>query len=341
MILVTGGAGYIGSHTCVELLNAGYQVLILDNFSNSHPEVIKRIEMISGERITSVVGDIRNTGLLNHIFDSYPIEAVIHFAGLKAVGDSVLDPLAYYENNVSGTLSLLGVMAHKNIKKLIFSSSATVYGIPQELPLKEEHPLSVTNPYGRTKLMLEEILNDLFLSSPDWHISILRYFNPVGAHESGLIGENPKGTPSNLMPYVGQVAIGMRDMVRVWGGDYPTNDGTGVRDYIHVVDLALGHIKALQFLSKPQIFTVNLGTGRGFSVLEMVNAFEIVSGKDIHYEIFARREGDVAAAYSDPSRAENLLNWRAERGIDLMCRDQWNWQLNNPSGYESNVNESS
>lgn len=332
-ILVTGGAGYIGSHTCVELLNAGYEVVVMDNFCNSHPEALRRVERITGKAITLVQADIREEVALRQAIRQHGCQAVIHFAGLKAVGESVAQPMAYYENNVVGTLSLLRAMRAEGVKTLVFSSSATVYGEPQRLPLSEDHPLSATNPYGRTKLMIEEILRDLFNAEPDWRIAILRYFNPVGAHESGLIGEDPQGIPNNLMPFVAQVAVGQRENLNVWGDNYSTPDGTGVRDYIHVADLALGHLNALERLTQPQCIAVNLGTGTGYSVLDVVNAFEKASGRVIPYQIMPRRPGDVAACYANPALALELLGWKATHGLDDMCATAWNWQKNNPKGY--------
>ncbi len=333
MILVTGGAGYIGSHTCVELLNAGHDLVVFDNFSNSHPEALVRVEQISGRKLNVVKGDIRDQGALEATIQGSGCNAVIHFAGLKAVGESVDKPLEYYDNNVIGTHRLLQAMGNCGIKTLVFSSSATVYGEPQFLPLTEDHPLSATNPYGRTKLVIEDMLRDLYRSDSSWKIAILRYFNPVGAHESGLIGEDPRGIPNNLMPFVAQVAIGRRDCLKVWGSDYPTPDGTGVRDYIHVVDLALGHLKALGRLQEPQCFEVNLGTGTGYSVLDVVKAFERASGKPVRYDLAPRRGGDVASCYADPAVAAALFEWRAERGLDAMCADAWRWQISNPAGY--------
>lgn len=334
MILVTGGAGYIGSHTCVELLNAGHELVVFDNFSNSHPEALARVEKITGRKLNVVKGDIRDQGALEEAIRSFSCTAVIHFAGLKAVGESVEKPLDYYDNNVIGSHRLLQAMINCGVKTLVFSSSATVYGEPQFLPLTEQHPLSATNPYGRTKLVVEEMLRDLYRADPSWRIGILRYFNPVGAHESGLIGEDPQGIPNNLMPFVAQVAIGRRECLKIWGDDYATPDGTGVRDYIHVVDLALGHLKALNRLQAPQCFEVNLGTGNGYSVLDVVNAFERASGKSVRYELGPRRSGDVASCYADPAFAVTLLDWQAARGLDVMCVDAWRWQSNNPAGYE-------
>jgi len=333
-ILVTGGAGYIGSHTCVELLAAGHTIVVFDNFSNSHPESLARIERITGQKPILVEGDIRDQAAIEQALRHYQCDAVIHFAGLKAVGESVEKPLAYYDCNVIGTHRLLAAMQGCGVRTLVFSSSATVYGEPQRLPLTEDHPLSATNPYGRSKLFIEDMLRDVYRADPTWRIAILRYFNPVGAHESGLIGENPQGIPNNLMPFVAQVAVGRRDFLNVWGNDYPTVDGTGVRDYIHVVDLALGHLKALQRLDTPQCSEINLGTGNGYSVLEVVKAFEQASGQAIPYRISPRRAGDVAACYADPARAARQLDWRAQRGIEVMCRDHWNWQKQNPNGYE-------
>lgn len=333
MILVTGGAGYIGSHTCVELLKAGQDVVVFDNFCNSHPEALKRVETITGRKPHLVEGDIRDQPALESAMRQFDCHAVIHFAGLKAVGESVEQPLAYYDNNVVGTLRLLEAMKNCGVKTLVFSSSATVYGDPQRLPLTEDHPLSATNPYGRTKLVIEDMLRDLFRADPSWRIGILRYFNPVGAHESGLIGEDPQGIPNNLMPFVAQVAVGRRDKLKVWGNDYPTPDGTGVRDYIHVVDLALGHLKALERLNAAQCFEVNLGTGTGYSVLEVIKAFEIASGKPVPYELSPRRPGDIASCYADPAHAAKWLDWRAARDLDAMCVDAWRWQSNNPDGF--------
>jgi len=334
-IFVTGGAGYIGSHTCVELLNAGYSVVIFDNLSNSHPEVLHRIERITGKRFVFVKGDIRDRAVLERAIADNRCHAVIHFAGLKAVGESVERPMEYYDNNVVGCLRLLEAMNACGVNVIVFSSSATVYGEPQWLPLTEDHPLSATNPYGRTKLIIEDMLRDMFRAQPDWHIAILRYFNPVGAHESGLIGEDPQDIPNNLMPFISQVASGRRDYLNIWGNDYPTPDGTGVRDYIHVVDLARGHLKALEKLGEPGCFEINLGTGKGYSVLEMVKAFEETSGQPIPYRFASRRPGDVASCFSDPSKAEQFLGWKAEKGLREMCADTWRWQKRNPNGYAS------
>lgn len=335
-ILVTGGAGYIGSHTCIELQASGYEVLVLDNFSNSSPEALRRVEQITGKPLTLVEGDILDAELLARLFAEHTIEAVIHFAGLKAVGESVQQPLRYYHNNVAGTLTLCEAMQRAGVRNLVFSSSATVYGDPTVLPLREDMPTSATNPYGRSKLMIEELLKDLQRSEPGWNIALLRYFNPVGAHPSGLIGEDPSGIPNNLMPYIAQVAVGLRAALQVFGSDYPTPDGTGVRDYIHVMDLASGHVRALEWLAKGQgVRAFNLGTGQGYSVLEMVKAFELVSAKPVAYNLVDRRPGDVASCYADPSRAEAELGWQAKQGVEQMCADTWRWQSQNPQGYRS------
>ncbi len=337
MILVTGGAGYIGSHTCVELLNAGFDVTVFDNFCNSHPEALRRIERITGKKPGLIRGDVRDRAALVAALRESEACAVIHFAGLKAVGESVQNPLSYYDNNVVGTVRLLEAMHECNVNTLVFSSSATVYGDPRRLPLTEDHPLSATNPYGRTKLVIEDMLRDLYRSDPAWQIGILRYFNPAGAHISGMIGEDPQGVPNNLMPYIAQVAGGRLEFLNIWGNDYPTPDGTGVRDYIHVVDLALGHLKALERLQgSAECLTVNLGTGTGYSVLEIVRAFENASGKPVPYQVAERRIGDVAACYADPTRAFALLGWRAELDLHAMCLDSWRWQRSNPKGYLSN-----
>jgi len=342
MIFITGGAGYIGSHTCVELLNAGFDVTVFDNFCNSSPEALGRIERITGRKPALIQGDVRDDESLTQALRKSRASAVIHFAGLKAVGESVEKPLIYYDNNVVGTVRLLEAMRACDVKTLVFSSSATVYGDPQRLPLTEDHPLSATNPYGRTKLAVEDMLRDLYRSDPSWRIGILRYFNPAGAHASGLIGEDPQGIPNNLMPFIAQVAAGQRDMLNVWGNDYPTPDGTGVRDYIHVVDLALGHLKVLQHLQeRSACFALNLGTGTGYSVLDMVRAFEKASGKQVPYKIAPRRAGDIAACYADPAQAFKLLGWRTERDLDAMCVDTWRWQSANPKGYLSNAGPSS
>jgi UDP-glucose 4-epimerase len=330
-VFVTGGAGYIGSHTCVELLKEGYEVVVYDNLSNSSTEAIRRVEEISGKSITFIEGDIRDGEKLTRSMKDCDI--VIHFAGLKAVGESVEKPLEYYDNNVYGSLCLLRAMKNQGLKRIVFSSSATVYGDPDFLPLTEEHPLRTTNPYGRSKLMIEEILRDLYRSDASWAIAILRYFNPVGAHESGLIGEDPRGVPNNLMPFIAQVAVGKREYLSVFGDDYDTPDGTGIRDYIHVVDLARGHLKALKLLERSGCETINLGTGRGYSVLEMVRAFAEVSKRQIPYRIVGRRPGDIAACYADPSKARDLLEWEAHFDLERMCRDSWYWQSKNPNGY--------
>lgn len=325
-ILVTGGTGYIGSHTCIELLNAGYEVLIIDNLSNSKHEVVDKIKKISNKNVVFYEADIRDNKKLYEIFEGNTIEAVIHFAGLKAVGESVKKPIEYYENNVTGTLTLLKAMQIHNIKKMVFSSSATVYGMTEKMPVTEEADLSAVNPYGRTKLMIEEILRDVYTSDNAWSISLLRYFNPIGAHESGLIGEEPKGVPNNLMPYIAQVAAGIRKELNVFGNDYPTKDGTGVRDYIHVMDLAKGHIKALEkIFSGTGVQAYNLGTGKGYSVLDVINTFEKVTQQQVLYKIVGRREGDVPILYADPSKANKELHWKAEKDLETMCRDTWNF----------------
>ncbi len=333
-ILVTGGAGYIGSHTCVELLNAGLEVVVVDNLSNSREESLRRVRTITGKPLTFVQADLRDRPALDAILRDGPFDAVIHFAGLKAVGESVAMPLAYYDNNLGGTLTLCQALAAAGVRNLVFSSSATVYGDPASVPIREDFPLSATNPYGRSKLFIEEILRDLHVADSDWNISLLRYFNPVGAHPSGRLGEDPQGIPNNLMPYIAQVAVGKLPRLRVFGDDYPTPDGTGVRDYIHVVDLARGHLAALRRLQTgPGVMVHNLGTGRGYSVLEMITAFERASGRTIDYEIVARRPGDIAACYADPTRARVELGWQAGYGIDDMVRDAWRWQVGNPLGY--------
>ncbi len=335
MVLVTGGAGYIGSHTCVELSEAGYDFVVYDNLSNSSQEALKRVEKIIGKAIKFVKGDIRDREKLQETFDTYKIDSVIHFAGLKAVGESVEKPLKYYDNNICGTVALCEVMEANNCKNIVFSSSATVYGDPHTTPIKEDFPLSATNPYGRSKLFIEEILRDLNVADSSWRVILLRYFNPVGAHKSGTIGEDPNGIPNNLMPFISQVAVGKREELSVFGDDYDTHDGTGVRDYIHVVDLAKGHVKALDKMKKMQgVLTVNLGTGKGYSVLDMVRAFEKASGKKVPYKIAPRRPGDIAKCYADPSYAKKVLGWKATRGVDEMCEDSWRWQSNNPDGYK-------
>ncbi|WP_174734413.1 UDP-glucose 4-epimerase GalE [Mesobacillus harenae] len=326
-ILITGGAGYIGSHTCVELLNAGYEIIVLDNFSNSKPEALNRVKEITGRDFQFYEGDLTDRNSVEDVFSRNRIEAVIHFGGLKAVGESVLFPLQYYQNNLVGTLVLCDVMNRYGVKNLVFSSSASVYGMTNEVPIREDSILSVTSPYGRTKLMIEEVLKDLHTADDTWSIALLRYFNPIGAHQSGLIGEDPTGVPNNLMPYITQVAAGKLEKLQVYGNDYPTADGTGVRDYIHVVDLAQGHIKALEkVMSSSGVEAFNLGTGTGYSVLEIISAFEKVSGKKIRYQITERRPGDIAISYADPTKAKTELHWSAQRGIEEMCRDSWRWQ---------------
>jgi len=334
-ILVTGGAGYIGSHTCVELLAAGYELVVVDNFSNSKLVSLDRVRKISGKDFAFHQVDVRDRDALRTVFHQHAIDSVIHFAGLKAVGESVEQPLRYYDNNVSGTIALCEVMAEVGVRNLVFSSSATVYGDPHTVPIREDFPIGgTTNAYGTSKLMNEQILRDLYRADPSWRIGILRYFNPVGAHESGLIGEDPNGIPNNLMPFVTQVAVGRREFLRVFGSDYPTVDGTGVRDYIHVVDLAKGHVSALDYLAKSEgLFTVNLGTGKGYSVLEMVRAFEKACGRKIAYQIVERRPGDIACCYAAPALAKEMLGWSAELGIDRMCEDSWRWQSMNPDGF--------
>ncbi len=334
-ILITGGAGYIGSHTLIALDEAGYTFVVYDNLCNSSLEALKRVEAIIGKSIQFEEGDIRDKVALKKLFASYSIDSVIHFAGLKAVGESVNEPLKYYDNNVNGTLVLLDVMKEYNCKQIVFSSSATVYGDPHTTPIQEDFPLSATNPYGRSKLFIEEILRDVYISDNEFKIVLLRYFNPVGAHKSGTIGEDPNGIPNNLMPFIAQTAVGKRDVLSVFGGDYDTEDGTGVRDYIHVVDLAQGHVKALQKIADiHDVLTVNLGTGKGYSVLEMVAAFEKASGKKVPYKIVERRAGDIAKCFADPSYAQETLGWSATRTIDEMCEDSWRWQSSNPNGYE-------
>jgi len=335
-ILITGGAGYIGSHTCVELLNAGHDLVVVDNLSNSKLEALARVQRITGRELAFHQVDVRDKKALLEVFTMYDFEAVIHFAGLKSVGESVQHPLRYYDHNVGGALALCEVMDEFGVKKLVFSSSATVYGEPDVMPIREDFPVGgKTNPYGATKLMIENILHDLQASDPAWHIAVLRYFNPVGAHTSGLIGEDPNGIPNNLMPYIAQVAVGRRDCLSIFGGDYETPDGTGVRDYIHVVDLAKGHLAALDYLSQTSgLLTVNLGTGKGLSVLDMVNAFQAASGLEIPYQIVERRAGDIACCYADPALAAKKLGWYAELGIDAMCSDAWRWQSTNLNGYD-------
>lgn len=334
-ILITGGAGYIGSHTALELLNADYEVVVYDNLSNSSSESLKRVEQLTGKTITFYEGDVRNAASLKEMFDKEGIDAVIHCAALKAVGESVRKPLEYYQNNITGTLTLMDVMRSVGVKNIVFSSSATVYGSPEVMPITEDCPKGqCTNPYGWTKSMMEQIMTDLQKADPKWNVILLRYFNPVGAHESGRIGEDPKGIPNNLMPYISQVAVGKLEKLGVFGNDYDTPDGTGVRDYIHVVDLAIGHVKAIDYiLTNPGLDVINLGTGVGYSVLDMVKAFSKACGKDIPYEIKPRRLGDVAMCYADPAKAARVLGWKAERGLDEMCADSWRWQSQNPNGY--------
>lgn len=334
-ILVTGGAGYIGSHTCVQLLENGIEVVVIDNLINSCKEVLYRIEKLTGKKIVFYEYDVCNEDLVRSVFKENAIDAVIHFAGLKAVGESVEQPLMYYSNNIFSTICLLKIMAEFNVKKFIFSSSATVYGAPESVPIDETFPLSTTSPYGTTKLMIESILKDMYKADNSWNIVILRYFNPIGAHKSGLIGEDPNGIPNNLVPFITQVAVGKLKLLNVFGDDYDTKDGTGVRDYIHVVDLANGHIAALNKVNKSSGFMIyNLGTGNGYSVLDIIKAFEDASGREIPYEIKPRRSGDIAKCYANPSLAERELNWKAEYGVVDMCRDSWNWQKNNPNGYK-------
>ena len=343
MILVTGGAGYIGTHTCIELLQSDFKVIVIDNLSNSNPQALQRVEEITNKPITFIEGDVRDHKLLDQIFEQYPIEAVIHFAGLKAVGESVELPLMYYNNNLISTITLCEAMEKADCKNLVFSSSATVYGDPEKLPLTEDMPLSATNPYGRSKLIIEEMLRDLpaadaLKKGKDWQVALLRYFNPVGAHKSGKIGEDPSDIPNNLMPFITQTAVGRREKLSIFGSDYSTVDGTGVRDYIHVVDLAKGHVKAVEKLLSQEgidgIQAYNLGTGNGISVLEMVNAFAQTNDVEVPYQLVARRPGDVAACYADASRAKNELNWQAELGLEDMVRDSWHWQSQNPEGYQ-------
>lgn len=335
-ILITGGAGYIGSHTCVELLNAGFEIVVVDNLSNSHPEALKRVSEITNKSFPSYFIDLMDREPLDHVFKEHKIDAVIHFAGLKAVGESVQNPLKYYHYNLMSTTTLCEVMEGNGVRKLIFSSSATVYGIPKQVPIDENAPIGAVNPYGRTKQMIEQMLQDLVQANPGWCVAILRYFNPVGAHESGRIGEDPNGIPNNLVPYIAQVAVGRLSEVSVFGGDYDTIDGTGVRDYIHVVDLSLGHLKALMKLKDATgVHTYNLGTGHGYSVLEMISAFQQASGSPIPYRITDRRPGDIAVCYAETAKAEAELGWRAERGIEEMCKDTWRWQSMNPQGYKT------
>ncbi|MCD6212703.1 MAG: UDP-glucose 4-epimerase GalE [Sulfurovum sp.] len=336
-ILVTGGAGYIGSHTVILLIEAGYEIVIFDNFCNASKEAIKRVEKIVDKKIVTLEGDVRSRNDLHKVFNAHKIDAVIHFAGLKAVGESVEQPLKYYDNNVNGTAVLCEVMAEHGCKSIVFSSSATVYGDPHTTPIDENFPLSATNPYGRSKLFVEEILRDLYVSDKNWKIVLLRYFNPVGAHESGTIGEDPNGIPNNLMPFIAQTAVGKREYLSIFGDDYNTHDGTGVRDYIHVMDLADGHVKAIDRIKDfTEVMTINLGTGKGYSVLDMVKAFEKASGKTVPYKIAPRRAGDIAKCFANPSYAKKILGWEAKKGIEEMCEDSWRWQSNNPQGYSHN-----
>ena len=338
-ILVTGGTGYIGSHTCVELITANHDIVVLDNLQNSNLTVLARIEEISKTKIPFENVDLRNTTALEEVFKKYNITAVIHFAGLKAVSESIDKPIEYYDNNITGTINLCSVMNQFGIKKIIFSSSAVVYGNPETVPIKENFPLSTSNPYGQSKLMAEQILNDIFVSDNEWQIALLRYFNPVGAHKSGLIGEAPGGVPSNLMPYISQVAVGKLDKLHVFGGDYNTQDGTCIRDFIHVVDLAKGHVKALDYFedkNKGDVLKLNLGTGKGYSVLELINTFQQVTQRNIAYDIVDRRSGDIVISYASPELAEKTISWKAEENLEDMCRDTWRWQSQNPSGYEEN-----
>lgn len=336
MILLTGGAGYIGSHAAIEFIKAGYKIIVLDNLSNSKIEAIKRTQQLAGVNFDFIKGDIRDRALLDDVFEKNPIQSVVHFAGLKAVGESVQQPLRYYDNNVNGSLVLFEAMTAANVNTIVFSSSATVYGDPHTVPIKEDFPLSTTNPYGASKLMIENILRDVYVANPLWRIALLRYFNPTGAHESGLIGEDPNGIPNNLMPYIAQVASGKRESLQVFGGDYATHDGTGVRDYIHVTDLVKGHVKALQYLEKNQeLITVNLGTGKGYSVLDMLKAMEQAANKVIPYKVVDRRVGDIAACYADPNYAFNKIGWLAEFDQQAMCQDTWRWQSKNPQGYDN------
>ena len=333
-ILVTGGAGYIGSHTCVELLSAGHEIAVLDNLCNSCEKSLDAVKKITGCYFPFYNVDLLDYDAVNKIFDENKFDSVIHFAGLKAVGESTQIPLRYYHNNITGTLNLVDIMEKHGVYNIVFSSSATVYGMPKTVPITEDFPLSTTNPYGSTKLMIENILTDVFKANDKWSITLLRYFNPIGAHKSGTMGEDPKGIPNNLLPYVAQVAVGKLEKVHVFGNDYPTRDGTGVRDYIHVVDLALGHLKAIDHKTgESGVHIYNLGTGNGYSVLEIIHAFEKACGKTIPYQIDPRRPGDIAECYADPAKAARELNWKAERGIDEMCADSWRWQSQNPDGY--------
>ncbi len=337
-ILVTGGAGYIGSHTCVEMIKSGrYEPIVYDNLSNSSEESLVRVERITGHSLQFIKGDIRDSQKLDRIFKTHNIDAVVHFAGLKSVGESVERPMRYYDNNIAGSIVLFNVMKHNHVERIVFSSSATVYGDPARLPIQENFPLSATNAYGRSKLFIEMILSDIQQANPHWSVTLLRYFNPVGAHKSGMIGEDPNDTPNNLMPYISRVALGQYPQLSIFGGDYPTSDGTGVRDFIHVVDLAKGHVKALNAFerdSAERLLKVNLGTGEGYSVLQLVDTFKKVSGREIPYKIIERRPGDVASCYADASFAKQVLGWQAELGVEAMCQDTWRWQQMNPNGYQ-------
>ncbi|NQU41518.1 MAG: UDP-glucose 4-epimerase GalE [Lentisphaerae bacterium] len=335
-VLVTGGAGYIGSHTVLELLQAGHEVCVVDNLSNSNPESLYRVVALTGRHADFHQIDILDKPALTAVVAGAGFDAVVHFAALKAVGESVAQPLRYYQNNITGTLVLCEVMREQGVRRIVFSSSATVYGDPHSVPITEDFPLHATNPYGQTKLMMEQILTDLHHADPDFQVALLRYFNPIGAHDSGRIGEDPSGIPNNLLPYISQVAVGRRETLSIYGDDYPTPDGTGVRDYIHVVDLAIGHLRALEKVAaNPGLLTCNLGTGAGYSVLEMIKAFEAASGRLIPYEVVPRRPGDIAECYADPTYAQQTLGWKAERGIEAMCRDAWRWQSENPTGYSA------
>lgn len=335
-MLITGGAGYIGTHACLEFLAAGHDIVVLDNLCNSSAEALHRVRELSGREFPFVVADIRDRAALDTLFEEHTIDAVIHFAGLKAVGESVEQPLLYYDNNIAGSITLFEAMQAAGVKTIVFSSSATVYGDPASVPIREDFPVgATTNPYGRGKLIVEQILGDLAIADPEWRVALLRYFNPVGAHESGRIGEDPRGIPNNLMPYIAQVAVGRRDHLNVWGNDYPTPDGTGVRDYIHVVDLAAGHVKAVEKLrERPGVQVWNLGTGSGYSVVEMARAFEKASGRPVPYRFAPRRAGDIAQCWADPGKAERELGWKATRGLEAMCEDAWRWQSMNPHGFE-------
>lgn len=333
-ILVTGGAGYIGSHTCVELLNSGYEIVVLDNLDNSSEKSLERVKELTGKDFPFYKADLLDYDAVNRVFEENKIDSVIHFAGLKAVGESTKMPIRYYHNNITGTLNLVDIMEKHNVFNIVFSSSATVYGVPKSVPITEDFPTSTTNPYGSTKLMIENILKDVYLANNKWSVTLLRYFNPIGAHKSGKIGEDPKGIPNNLLPYVAQVAVGKLEYIHIFGNDYPTHDGTGVRDYIHVVDLALGHLKALEHKTNVSgVHTYNLGTGQGYSVLDIIKAFEKACKKDLPYKIEERRPGDIAECYANPQKAKTELGWTATRGIEEMCEDLWRWQENNPNGF--------